>query len=150
MERNANKEIRKNSSANNRQRWNYNGNEAMISTAFVCSAAAGEWIQLASMGVSSRIADIHDGMADLLPYARGAVSKINCRTLLKNHLLTAGYYIYCLISPLMAKLYIGAVGFNGPREPRLREHVNLAKVWGSRLSRQRFHYLIPDLYSIPQ
>ena len=132
------------------------------SAAFYNVDAAAEWKRLScqldvlysarstdarfsAANVSSVMAD----MAKLLPYACSkAVQRLMRVALLDVNLTSEGHYVYCLVSPLLNKLYVGAVGFKRPRSPyaRLREHLATARCWASRASGRRYGDRIPALY----
>ena len=59
-----------------------------------------------------------------------------------------GHFVYCLLSPFLRKVYVGAVGLKRPRAPysRLREHWNMVKLWAFRASKRRYGMRAPDLY----
>ena len=140
------------------------GGEALdfSSAAFCNSDAAAEWKRLScqlgtlysarssnadatAVAVSGVMAD----MAKVLPYACSkAVQRLLRFPLLEVNLATEGHYVYCLVSPLLNKLYVGAVGFRRPRSPyaRLREHMNMVRCWASRASEKRYGQRAPALY----
>ena len=76
-----------------------------------------------------------------------AVQKVLQLPLLDVSLAAKGHFVYCLLSPFLAKVYVGAVGLKSPRAPfsRLREHLRLAKLWNSRTSERRYGQRAPDL-----
>ena len=53
-----------------------------------------------------------------------------------------------LLSPFLTKMYVGAVGLKRSRASyaRLREHARLARLWRSKISKQRYGSRAPDLY----
>ena len=88
-------------------------------------------------------------MAKLLPYACSkAVQRLLRFALLDVSLTTEGHHVYYLVSPHLAKLYVGAVGFKRPRSPyaRLREHLSMVRCWTSRTSAIRYGQRAPALY----
>ena len=98
-----------------------------------------------ALNVSALMAD----MVKLLPFACSkAVQRLLRVALLGINLTTEGHFVYCLVSPLLVKLYVGAVGFKRPRSPyaRLREHLNMARCWASRTSSSRYGQRAPALY----
>ena len=89
-------------------------------------------------------------MAELFPFACcNAVQRLLRFPFLNISLCTQGRFIYCLVSPFLSKLYVGAVGFKKPRAPyaRLREHLSTAKTWASRASVRRYGRRTPSMYS---
>ena len=94
--------------------------------------------------------DVMQKMAKLLPFAYcEAVQRLLHLPFLDINLCTEGRYVYCLVSPFLRKLYVGAVGFKGLRAPyaRFREHLNAAKMWASRTSLKRYGKRIPCMYA---
>ena len=82
------------------------------------------------MHAKSSAANVSSVMAKLLPYACSkAVRRLLRVALLHVNLASEGHYVYCLVSPLLSELYVGAVGFKRPRAPyaRLREHLATAR-----------------------
>ena len=61
----------------------------------------------------------------------------------------AGHWVYALVSPLWGKCYVGACGMEGARCPLMRwmEHIKLAVLWSSSMSRRRCASRCPALYS---
>ena len=131
--------------------------------AFRDAGAAAEWQRLAKQlddtyashsstcaeATARRVSECMAAMAALLPFACCAVVQRLLRLPLLNvDLSTTGCFVYCLVSPLLAKVYVGAVGFKKPRSPytRLREHLKMAKLWASPASSHRYGYRAPGLY----
>ena len=128
--------------------------------AFRSSDAASEWSSLAKellqlysarcCNVAQKGSDLMEKMAKLLPFACcKAVQRLLRFPLLNVNLCTRGYFVYCLVSPFLRKVYVGAVGFKNARAPftRFREHLNTAKMWASRTSAQRYGKRAPSLYT---
>ena len=125
-----------------------------VSAAFRDAHAAKEWTALANSlqqiyseksanaDLSAQWANVLMAkMAELLPFACcKAIQRLLCLPILDVSLCTQGHFVYCLVSPFLRKLYVGAVGFKGPRAPyvRLKEHINTARMWGSRTSMRRY------------
>ena len=132
------------------------------SAAFFNVDAAAEWKRLScQLGVlysartsdanatAGAVSDVMGKMAKLLPYACSkAVQRLLRFALLDVSLTTEGHHVYCLVSPHLAKLYVGAVGFKRPRSPyaRLREHLSMVRCWTSRTSAIRYGQRAPALY----
>ena len=134
-----------------------------VSAAFRPPSVASKWkiladqlrqlyaVRAANAGLSAqRASDTMAEMAKLLPFACcAAVQRLLQLPLLNVSLCTQGRFVYCLVSPFLRKLYVGAVGFKKPRTPfaRFREHLNTAKMWASRTSTRRYGRRIPSLYA---
>ena len=63
-------------------------------------------------------------------------------------LLSPGHCVYCLISPLWNKVYVGATGFGRPRSilDRWWEHIRCCRLWQSYSSQCRYMHRVPPLY----
>jgi hypothetical protein len=98
---------------------------------------------------AKEVAQLMHEMVPLLPHCYcEAVQKVLQLPLMDVSLATKGRFVYCLMSPFLCKVYVGAVGLKGPRAPysRLREHLRLARLWSSRASGRRYGHRAPDLY----
>ena len=92
-----------------------------------------------------------DHMSCLLPFAYSdAVQRVLLHPFVRGVIDVPGHYVYCLLSPLMRKVYVGAVGLKSARTPyaRLREHLNLARLWNSKTSQSRYESRSPTLYRV--
>lgn len=100
--------------------------------------------------MATTVSELMTQMAQLLPFSRspGARHVLELPSAASQDLTRAGFFVYALVSPFWGKLYIGAVGLEGAREPveRLREHIAEAKKWQSRTSVQRYGGRSPALY----
>ena len=130
--------------------------------AFRSLAVASEWAEKAarldqlfrSRSSSAEAAATEAGqlMREMVPMLSHcyceAVQKVLQLPILDVSLMTKGHFVYCLLSPFLAKVYVGAVGLKSPRAPyaRLREHLRMAKLWSSRTSERRYGQRAPDLY----
>jgi len=86
---------------------------------------------------------------ETLPFSYSCVvQKVLELPLVDECLSTKGHFVYCLLSPFLTKVYVGAVGLKRPRAPysRLREHWNLVWICASRASRRRYGQRAPELY----
>ena len=134
-----------------------------VSAAFSDPGAALRWQQLATQletlyaghfsttaaTTAGLVNECMSAMTELLPFSRSsAVQRLLRFPLLKVNLQLESSFVYCLVSPLLTKLYVGAVGFKKPRSPyvRLREHLKLVRLWASRASIQRYGKRAPGLY----
>ena len=129
----------------------------LVTAAFRDRAAGAEWQRLAceldllhsQSGGVAKVSDLMHEMARLLPFSSSAVVQRLLRLPMLNvDLATPGRFVYCLVSPLLGKVYVGAVGFRKPRSPyaRLREHLKLVKLWASPASCRRYGCRAPGLY----
>ena len=129
----------------------------LVAAAFRDGAAATEWQRLANelnrlyskCGDVAQVSNLMRAMTQLLPFAGSVVVQRVLRLPLLNvDIGTPGRFLYCLLSPLLGKVYVGAVGFKRPRSPyaRLREHFKMAKLWASSASLHRYGCRTPGLY----
>jgi len=135
----------------------------LVASVFRNPAVAAEWAGLAiqlkqlyrsrSASLATKAAAIGKVMSDmakLLPFCYcKAVQKVLQLPLLDVDLGRKGHFVYCLLSPFLGKVYVGAVGLrNKPRAPyaRLREHQRMARLWSSATSRRRYGSRTPNLY----
>ena len=89
-------------------------------------------------------------MRAVLPaaYSNAVHRTLDC-CLSSPNLLVPIVGVYALVSPLWAKVYVGAVGFRGPRPAiaRYLEHARHAQMWASDRSKSHFVRRRPSLYS---
>ena len=135
----------------------------LVAAAFRDARAAAEWAVLAAelddlyncrspnaAAAARKVSDLMAKMAELLPFAYSkAVRRLLQQPLVKVSLDTPGFFVYCLVSPFLGRLYVGATGFLEPRAPylRLREHLRSARLWSSRSSVRRYKGRIPEYYA---
>ena len=89
-------------------------------------------------------------MAQLLPFSFSSVVQRVLRCpLVSKGLDRSGYFVYCLLSPYLTKVYVGATGFLGPRAPyeRLREQLRKVNLWQSASSQRCYLSRTPSLYA---
>ena len=116
----------------------------LIGASFRDRAKSVEWVQVACsllhvyqhpvLGAATTVGRLMDHMSCLLPFAYSdAVQRVLLHPFVRGVIDVPGHYVYCLLSPLMRKVYVGAVGLKSARTPyaRLREHLNLARLWNN-------------------
>ena len=135
-----------------------------IYAAFATTSVAERWLYLSngmrasfndrsldSQARTEALAYYHRALIELLRDARcSAVHRVlDAMLTTQPSLLDSRCVIYALISPLLSKCYVGAVGFKGPRPPirRWLEHMSLAKLWDSKTSRHKCISRRPALYT---
>ena len=132
----------------------------LSSAAFKDFEAAQRWSELAGelsrvygsrtlSGKADKAVNIIEQMAELLSKAHSRAVQRLCKLPLSGvNLDNPGRFVYCLASPFLSKVYVGATGFKRLRNAfdRWKEHMRLANLWASRASRRRYYTRTPNLY----
>ena len=96
-----------------------------------------------SEACARHVSNLKAEMAKLLPFCHSkAVQRAMQLPFFEVDLREEGHFVYCLLSPFLTKLYVGAVGLKGSRAPFAR----FRELWGSKTSKQRYGKRAPDLY----